>query len=89
MDQRIVAGLRRLESIRVKFGETIVQRIDQAIKEAERLAKRVRLCPNCNEVMSRDGTMYTCPGCGLCRDDSDEPTADFSPPDAVEQDVTG
>lgn len=39
---------------------------------------RWRYCPDCGRPMLRDGTMYTCPGCGLCRDDGDEPTADFS-----------
>ncbi len=39
---------------------------------------RWRYCPDCGRLMVRDGTMYTCPDCGLCRDDSDEPTADFS-----------
>lgn len=78
MDQRLVASLQRLEHIRNQIGDGIIQRIAQLIEEAAHQTQRVRLCPHCGRPMVRDGTMYTCPACGLCRDDSDEPTADFS-----------
>lgn len=84
VDQRITGRLRQLESVAGRINTSIIQRIDGIIREAERLARRVRVCPKCGQQMERDSTMYRCPGCGLCRDDGDEPTAEFAPPGEVD-----
>lgn len=84
VDHRITARLQQLQSLTSRINAGVIGRIDSIIREAERLARRIRLCPHCGEVMRLDGTMYRCPGCGLCRDDSDEPTADFSSQDTID-----
>ena len=79
MGNRLFDHLARLERISGSFGDALSARVDRIIREASRLARVIRLCPHCAVQMRRDGTMYTCPGCGMSRDDSDEPTAEFTP----------
>lgn len=74
----IYQQLARIETVTQQFRGAVVLKVAEAINDAIRTARTARLCPDCGNVMVRDGTMYRC-RCGLCRDDSDTPTAEFSP----------